>query len=285
MTGKVSLDKGKSGVTSMQLTYVVPPKSKVKKLNANKIPKDEEDDKTLDEIIFASKVSFLSTIRKKDAEAYKELSEKLLQENSTSIPLLSELLSFAKEAKLEGDDSKELARVKEIQKVRDLLSASNGGPIDESALAQYYGVALPSEDDLEGDKEATKLKKEMDEQKKLLQATLLALSDTAATLALSDSSQSDALDSSVKELKKWPSFSDEKDKLTYTMITSRHQRLCKGENGSAIKTLMDARKDAASTEDYKKLTEEMLVIFESLEGAQHIITDTKNTLYKRFPPK
>lgn len=285
MTGKISLDKGKSGVTSMQLTYVVPPKSKVKKLNANKIPKDEEDDKTLDEIIFASKVSFLSTIRKKDAEAYKDLSEKLLQENSTSIPLLSELLSFAKEAKLEGDDSKELARVKEIQKVRDLLSASNGGPIDESALAQYYGVALPSEDDLEGDKEATKLKKEMDEQKKLLQATLLALSDAAATLALSDSSQSDVLDSSVKELKKWPSFSDEKDKLTYTMITSRHQRLCKGENGNAIKTLMDARKDAASTEDYKKLTGEMLVIFESLEGAQHIITDTKNTLYKRFPPK
>jgi len=285
MAGKVSLDKGKIGVTSMQLTYQVPPKSQVKKLNVNALPKDKEDDKTLDEIIFASKVSYLSTIRNKDTEAYKELSEKLLQENSTSIPLLSELLSFAKEAKLEGDDSKDAARVKEIQKVRDLLPASNSGPIDESALAQYFGVALPSEDDLKGDKEAAKLKTKMDEQKKLLQATLLALSDAAATLALSDSSKSDVLDSSVKELKKWASFSDAKDKLTYSMTISRYQRLCKGEKGSAIKTLMDTRKDIASSEHYKQLTEEMLLIFESLEGTRHIIADTKNTLFKRFPPK
>ena len=163
MTGKVSLEKGNSGVTSMQLTYVIPPKSQVKKLNVNTLPKDEEDDKTLDEIIFASKVSYLATIRNKNASTYKELSKELLQENSTSIPLLSELLSFAKDAKLEEDDSKELARVNEIQKVRDLLSVSNGGPIDESDLAQYFGVALPTDDDLQGDKEATKLKKKMDE--------------------------------------------------------------------------------------------------------------------------
>lgn len=268
----------------MQLTYQVPPKSQVKKLIVNKLPKDEEDDKTLDEIIFASKVSYLSKIRKKDAEEYRELSDKLLQENSTSISLLSELLAFAKEVKIEGDDNKDAARVKEIEKVRDLLSTSKDGPIDESNLAQYYGVALPTEEDLEGDKEATKLKKKMEEQKKLLQSTLLALSDAAATLALSDSSQSDVLDSSVKELKKWASFSDAKDKLTYALTISRHQRLCKGEKGSVIKTLMDARKDA-STEHFKLLTEEMLSIFESLEGTEHIITDTKNTLYKRFPPK
>ena len=284
MTGKVSLDKGKSGVTSMQLTYVVPPKSSVKKLNANSLPKDEEDDKTLDEIIFASKVSYLATIRKKNATTYKELSDQLLQENSTSIPLLSELLSYAKESKLEGDDSKELGRVNAIQKVRDLLSVSNGGPIDESALAQYFGVALPSEDDLEGDKEAKELKKKMEEQKKLLKATLLALSDAAAALALSDSSQTDILDSSVKELKKWGSFSDAKDKLTYSMTLSRQQRLCKREKGSAIKTLMDAKNDA-TPEDDKKLTEEMLKILNSLEGTEHIVADTNNTLYKRFPPK
>ena len=284
MTGKVSLDKGKAGVTSMQLTYVVPPKSQVKKLNVNTLPKDEEDEKTLDEIIFDSKVSYLGKIRSKNATAYKELSEELLKENSTNIPLLSELLSFAKDAKLEGDDSKDLARVNEIKKVRDLLSSTNGGPIDESALAQYYGVALPSDDDIQGDKEATKLKKKMAEQKKLLQATLLALSDAAATLALSDESQTDTLDASVKELKKWASFTDKKDKLTYSMTLSRHQRLCKGEKGGAIKTLMDAKKDA-SPEDDKKLTEEMLKIIESLEGTEHIVTGTKDVLYKKFPPK
>jgi tripeptidyl-peptidase-2 len=284
MTGKISLDKGKPGVTSMQLTYLVPPKSQVKKLIVNSLPKDEEEEKTLDETIFGSKVSYLSKIRSKDVEAYKELSEKLLGENSTSVRLLSELLLFAKEVKVEGDDSKELARVKEIQKVRDLLDKSNGGPIDESSLAQYYGVAAPSEDDLEADKEAAKLKKKMDEQKKLLKATLLALSDAAANLALADSSQSDVLDSSVKELKKWGSFSDAKDKLTYSMTISRHQRLCKGGKGEALKTLMDARKDASPEHD-KQLMGEMLVILESLEGTQHIVGDTKNTLYKRFPPK
>ncbi|VEU36565.1 unnamed protein product [Pseudo-nitzschia multistriata] len=283
MSGKVSLDKGRGATTSMTLSYQVPPKSKVKKLNDNKLPEDKEDEKTLDEIVFDSKVSYLSKNRK-DAAAYKELSDALLQENSTSIPLLTELLSFAKETKLDGEDSKEAARVSEIQKVRDLLSVSNGGPIDEAALAQYFGVALPTEEDLQDDKEASKLKKKMQEQKKLLQATLLALSDASASLAISDTSQSDLFDSSVKELKKWPSFSDAKDKHTYAMTISRHLRLCKGEKGSAIKTLMDARKDA-TPENYKELTEELLGIYDSLEGTEHVIEDTKNTLYKRFPPK
>jgi len=285
MSGKVSLDKGKSDVTSMTLTYIVPPKSSVKKFNENKLPEDKEDDKTLDQVVFDSKVSYLSKIRTKDTAAYKELSETLRQENATSIALLNELLLFAKESKLENNEtSEEAARVKELQTVRDFLDVSNGGPIDVSALAQYYGVALPSESDLQDDKEATKLKKKMDEQKKLLQATLLALADACAALALKDPSQSDALDASIKELKKWPSFSDAKDKLSYAITISRHLRLCKGENGSAIKTLLDARKDATST-DYKTLTEELLAIYESLEGTKHIVDDIKNNLYKRFPPK
>ena len=96
---------------------------------------------------------------------------------------------------------------------------------------------------------------------------------------------SEVFDSSVKELKKWAPFSDAKDKLTYSMIISRHQRICKGEKGNSIKTLMDARKDAKSSEDYKKLTEEMLPIIESLDGTEHIVSDTKNMLYKKFPPK
>lgn len=110
------------------------------------------------------------------------------------------------------------------------------------------------------------------------------MSDATATLALSDVSQLDAFDSSVKELKKWGSYSDAKDVFTYTMVISRHQRLCKDGKGSAMKTLVDARKDSSS-EHYKQYTEEMLQIHESLEGTQHIIEDTKNTLYKRFPPK
>ena len=283
MTGKVSLDKSRSGVTSMQLTYQVPPKSEVKKLNENKLPKDKEDEKSLDETVFDSKVSYLSKTRSKNTTTYRELSETLLKENSTSISLLSELLLFAKEAKLESD-SKDAERVKEIQKVRDLLSVSNGGPIDESALAQYFGLALPTEDELQEDKDAAKLKKKMDEQKKLLQATLLALADATATLAISDSSRASDLDISVKELKKWPSFSDAKDKLTYSLTLSRHLRVCKENNGAAIKILMDARKDQTASDSYKQLTKEMLLIYKILD-AHHLIEDTKNTLYKKFPPK
>jgi len=283
MGGMVALDKSKRAVTSMQLLYQVPPKSQVKKLNENKLPEDKEDEKSLEETVFDSKISYLSKLRSKDTLAYKELSETLLKENSTSIPLLSELLLFAKEAKLESDSKDE--RVKEIQKVRDLLFVSNGGPIDESALAQYFGVALPSDDELKEDKDAAKLKKKMDKQKKLLQATLLALSDATATLVISDSSSAGNLDTSVKELKKWAPFSDTKDKLTYSLTLSRYLRLCKGKNGAAIKTLMDDRKDMTTPESFKQLTEEILVIYKSLDGTHHLIEDTMNTLYKRFPPK
>merc|ERR1719198_2179542 len=108
----------------MQLIYHVPPKSQVKKFVENKLPKEEEDVKSLEEIIFASKVSYLSKIRSKE-EMYRRLSKELLQEDPLSVPLLSELLSFSKETKTEGDISKEAARVNEIQKVRSLLSTSN----------------------------------------------------------------------------------------------------------------------------------------------------------------
>ena len=286
MVGKVVLDKGKGkgGVTTMPLVYEIPPKSKVKNLHENKLPNAKEGEKTLEETVFDSKVSYLSTLRGKDTDAYKELSNALLEENPTSISLLSELLLFAKEVKLESDDSD--VRVEEIQKVRKLLSVSNGGPIDESALAQYFGVAIPSDDELlQQDKEAAKIKKVMDEQKQLLQATLLALSDATATLSISDASRVDDLDVSVKELKQWAKFSDskDKDKLTYSLTLSRHLRLCQGASGGAIKILMDARKD--TPEFYKELTEELLVIYESLNGTRHAIDHEKDTMYTRYPSK
>merc|ERR1712157_129579 len=134
-------------------------------------------------------------------------------------------------------------------------------------------------------KDAMKLKKKMNEQKKLLQITLLALSDAMATLAISDSSRVDDLDKSVKELKKWASFSDAKDKVTFALTLSRHLRLWKGNNGAAIKTLIDARKDIGTPESFKQLTEEILVIYKSLDGTEHLVENTKNALYKRFPPK
>jgi len=283
LTGKISLDKTKSGVTSMPLLYHVPPKSEVKQLHENKLPKDEEDEKSLEETIFESKVSYLSKLRsRKDIPAYKELSASLLGENSTSISLLSELLLFAKEANFDSNSTD--ARLKEIQKVRDLLSVSNGGPIDESALAKYFGVTSPSDDELKEDKDAAKLKKKMDEQKILLQSTLLALSDVMATLASSDSTRLDDLKTVVKELKKWASFTDPKDKLKYNLVLSRHMRL-KGNNGAAMKILTDACKDMTDTESFKQLTEDMLVIYKSLDGTEHLIENTKNTLYQRFPPK
>ena len=283
LTGKISLDKTKSGVTSMPLLYHVPPKSEVKQLHENKLPKDEEDEKSLEETIFESKVSYLSKLRsRKDIPAYKELSASLLGENSTSISLLSELLLFAKEAKFDSNSTD--ARLKEIQKVRDLLSVSNGGPIDESALAKYFGVTSPSDDELKEDKDAAKLKKKMDEQKILLQSTLLALSDVMATLASSDSTRLDDLKTVVKELKKWALFTDPKDKLKYNLVLSRHMRL-KGNNGAAMKILTDACKDMTDTESFKQLTEDMLVIYKSLDGTEHLIENTKNTLYQRFPPK
>ena len=59
----------------------------------------------------------------------------------------------------------------------------------------------------------------------------------------------------------------------------------KGNNGAAMKILTDACKDMTDTESFKQLTEDMLVIYKSLDGTEHLIENTKNTLYQRFPPK
>jgi tripeptidyl-peptidase-2 len=291
MTGTVVLDKDKEDVTSMALIYQVPPKSQVKKRIENKLPEsngDDEEEKTLEETIFQSKISYLSKVRSKNATTHEELSAALLKENPKSIPLLSELLSFAKESKLEGDDTKRV-RVDRIRQVRDLLPSSNGGPIDESALAQYFGVTAPSDDELAEDKEAKKLKTEMDEQRKLLRECLLALSNELSTFSLSDTSRLDDFDGSVKELKKWASgpdaFSEASEKVLYALTLSRQLRLCKGENGGAISKLMDALKESKSTESCKDLSEELLSISKLLDGNEHVAEHLQNDILKRFPPK
>ena len=77
----------------MPLTYTVPPKSEVKKLNENKVPDaTDEPDKTLDEKVFESKVSYLSTIRTKNSTSYREISADLLKQNATHMATLHEEL-------------------------------------------------------------------------------------------------------------------------------------------------------------------------------------------------
>ena len=292
LAGKVILDNARATVTDMALLYQIPPKVEVKKLNENKLPENNNGvEKTMEEIMFDSKISYLSQIRSKDDNApYKELAGSLLKENSTSLALFSELLAYGKELKVKnGDPTK--PRLKELQNIRKMLSASNGGPIDESALAEYFGVAPPSDEDLQEDQEAANLKKQMEDQKTLLQSCLLAITSSLSNLVVSSetSSTSKEFDVAVKELKKWApdstAFPEPKDKLLYVLIISRHMRICKDLNGAAISILMEACKEISNLpESYKEISNELLVIYDALDCTDHVTDYTKNTVYKRFPP-
>ena len=65
-------------------------------------------------------------------------------------------------------------RAAEVEQVYNDAMKSNGGPIDVSALAQYFGLNEPDKDELDADDEAKDLNKEMKEQRDVLKKILLA---------------------------------------------------------------------------------------------------------------
>ena len=164
MIGSVVLDKDVKAATAIQLSYTIPPKSNVKKAGETTASEKKDDDKSLDEVIFESKVDYLSKIRKKDRTRFVEMADDLKKENSTNTALLTEILSFAKEGKPTNASQ---PYIQDIRVACDNFFADNGGPIDESALAQYFGVALPTEEELQEDEAMSQRHKEMVEQKKI----------------------------------------------------------------------------------------------------------------------
>ena len=285
IVGSLNLDKGNVGGTAMKLVYAVPPKAKTKKASDSETSKDDDKEEiTMTDTIFKAKLSYLASIRMKDNEAYKKLAAELKKENSTSIPLLTELLTFARKAPLPSNETNEQEwRAKEVEQVYNSLKIDNDGPVDEAALAQYFGLNQPDKDELEEDKEAKKLKKDMDDHKKILQKTLFARASILGEIA-SGGEGVDEFDKSVKEMKKWVVAKDleDSDKIQLQILLARHANICLDKKATALSLLLKARKDLPE-DGYKDITNEIMKIYESFEDMNHLFENANEDIQDRFP--
>ena len=292
LTGSISMDKTNNAVTSMKLVYVVPPKSEVKKASETKNSKDDDDEEkdTIDDVIFQAKLKYLTSIRSDVNSTYKELADALREEKPSSIPLLTELLAFAtKGPKPSSVSDEHVWRSGELEQVYfNYTKKANGGPIDDATLAQYFGMNQPDEDELKDNKEAKKLKKDMTEQRKFLRKILFERSKIQGELAAGDESSIniESFDNSVKEMKKWvggaSDIDGEDEKTEFSIILSRHARLCQNKKVTSISILLKATKDC-SDKSYKELSNELLNVYESFGNMKHLIANSKDDLYNRFP--
>ena len=284
ISGVFVLDKNNQAPTSMKLVYTVPPKATTKNSDDDE-KSDDDDEDSLEDTVFLSKVNFLSKLQSKKDNSYGDLAAKLQEEKPDNIPLLLELLSFAKKAPLpESETDENKWRAQEIEKVKNSMMKANGGPIDEAVLAQYFGLKPPDKSELKEDKEAKKLKKEMDEQKKCLKAALLARASILGKIIADD--EVEDFDSAVKDLKKWvggiTDLADDDDKVALTILLARHASLCQNKKATAMSILMKGRKDL-KVGAYKEITNELIELYKSFGGMEHLIDHANNDLFNRFP--
>ncbi|CAB9511098.1 Tripeptidyl-peptidase 2 [Seminavis robusta] len=306
MYGKVQLNQKNEGATTFDLFYEVPPKSDVKDGSKQKDDKktddkkDDEDQKLEEDFtdsIFKAKVSHLSKLRgKKKSEAYEALADELKQEKADNLPLLEELVSYAKEVKVPDSEkeNEKTWRASEVSKAVDAMLSSNGGPIDETAIAQYYGCNNPApeddDDDEEQKEEAEKTKKEMGDNRKAWRSALLtkagAWSDACdATTPPSEDDQT-TFDTAVKDMKKWVAaagdLNGDKEKVRHAVVMARHQRICKSKGVSALASLRKARKDLPE-EFFKELTEEIEKVLKGIDGMSYWLQQMKEDMDERYP--
>ncbi len=290
IVGALSLDKDRVGATSMKLVYAVPPKAKAKKASESETKTDDKkQDESIEDVVFKAKLNFLSSLRSKDAEAYKKLAVELREQKPSSIPLLSELLSFARKAPLPSTESNEDEwRAKEIEEVYE---AMKDAPIDEIVLAQYYGINELDDEELNDDKDAKQLKKDMKEQRNFLQTILFSRAATFGKIAEAEGKEKEAgtgveaFDVAVKEMKKWVNvkdFDEESDKVLFWITLARHAKLCQLKKATALSILLKARKDL-SDKAYKEITKEIIKIYESFEGMNHLVENANEEIFNRFP--
>lgn len=287
LQGSLVLDKDKAAVSSMKLLYIAPPKATAKNGDDEKSKEKDKED-SLEDVVFKAKLDHAGSLRAKNVTVYKEIIGTLKEERPSSVPLLSEMLTFALEGPLPDDntDDEDKVRASEVEQVYNHAMKSNGGPIDVSALAQYFGLNEPDKDELDADDEAKDLNKEMKEQRDVLKKILLARASLYGSLATKDSSEVSRFGETVKELKQWvklDNLKDDDEKITFTITLVRHASICQDKKALAISLLLKAKKDISSGKKLKKLDEELLVLFDSVDGMSHVKENLQEGIYYRYP--
>ncbi|KAL7541337.1 hypothetical protein ACHAXR_010827 [Thalassiosira sp. AJA248-18] len=287
LSGSLVLDKDKESVTKMDLLWVAPPKSKTKDSKKKDTSDSEKKDDSLEDVVFKAKLGFMTGLRTKNATLYKEQATVLKEERPMSVPLLSELLLFATESTVPSTETGEDKwRAIEVELVYNAAQKKNNGPIDQVSLAQYFGLNEPDKDELEDNEEAKLLNKDMKEQRSALKKILLARAVVAGNIADKDASAVDAFDQAVKEMKKWVSadnLDDDKDKLKLAITLSKHSRLCQKKKATAISILLKAKKDLPVVKGLKQVDEELIKVYDLLDGMKHLSENLKEEIQSRFP--
>jgi tripeptidyl-peptidase-2 len=287
LQGSLVLDRDKEAVSSMKILYVVPPKATAKNGDDEKSKTKEKED-SLEDVIFKAKLGHLASLRTKNVTVYKEIVSTLKEERPDSIPLLSEMLTFALEGPLPSGetDDEDRVRLAEVDKVYNQSLKENGGPIDPLALAQYFGLNEPDKDELDADDEANELNKDMKEQRDALRKVLLERASLCGSVADKDSTGVSRFEEAVKELKQWnklESLKDDDEKIKLTITLARHARICQEKKALAISLLLKAKKDLSSGKNLKQLDEELLTLYDLMDGMSHVKENLKESLCYRFP--
>ena len=199
------------------------------------------------------------------------------------------MLTFALEGPLpdaEETDDEDQVRALEVEKVYNQSLKENGGPIDPLALAQYFGLNEPDEDELDADDEAKDLNKDMKEQRDALKKILLERASLYGSVADKDSAEVSRFEQAVKELKQWnklDSLKDDDDKIKLTITLATHARICQEKKALAISLLLKAKKDISSGKNLKQLDEELLTLFDLIDGMSHVKENFQEGLCYRYP--
>eukprot|EP00986_Skeletonema_menzelii_P015272 scaffold11389_cov138-Skeletonema_menzelii.AAC.1 len=250
LQGALVLDKDKEAVSSMKVIYIAPPKSTAKDGDDDKSKAKAKED-SLEDVVFKAKLGHLAGLRTKNVTVYDEIITTLKDERPDSVPLLTEMLTFALEGTLpDGEtDSEDQVRLAEVEKVYNQSLTENGGPIDPLALAQYFGLNEPDKDELDTDDEAKELNEGMKEKRDALRKIILERASLCGVVADKDSAEVSRFDNAVKELKQWSnleSLKDEDEKIKLTITLARHARICQEKKALAMSLLLKAKKDLSS---------------------------------------
>lgn len=266
----------------MKLQYIAPPKPSAKDAKKEK-PSDEKKD-SLEDVVLKAKLGYMTGIRKDNTTLYKELSSALKEEFPSSVPLLSELLSFALECPVPSTEADEYKwRLGEVELVYNAMQKTNKGPIDELDIASYFGLNEP--DDLDDDEEAKAKNKEMKEQRDLLKKVLLERATLAGNIADKDSSGVDAFNLAVTKLKQWVSLDnlkEDKEKTQVSVLLAKHARICQNKKATAISILLNAKKDITGKE-MKQIDDELVKLYDLHGEMGYLVENLKEVNHCRFP--
>ena len=139
---------------------------------------------------------------------------------------------------------------------------------------------------MDADEEAKELNKEMKEKRDILRKILFERASLCGVVAEKDVSKVPEFEQAVKEFKQWGSqenLKDEDEKIKLAITLARHARICQEKKALAISLLLKAKKDLSSGKNLKQLDDELLLLFDSIDGMSHLTENLKEGMYYRYP--